>query len=268
VLLNLIGNAIKFTDSGRVVVRVEMEDQNESAIQVRFSVSDTGFGIAAEKQHLLFLPFSQVDSSITRKFGGTGLGLAISKRLVELMDGSIGVNSEQEKGSTFWFSLPFPSSIDPALEKQQLQQSIAALSAEFASQRILVVEDNAVLRDLLLRQLMFLGLDAAAVGSAAEAVQKVQTKEFAIVLMDVHLPDMSGNQATEAIRKWEQSSGTTPCVIIAVTAGAMEGDRDQALRAGMNDYMAKPVNMLELRDKLAGWISRRLTEQQAWSDKR
>lgn len=260
ILLNLIGNAIKFTERGSITVRVHVERQDENHAELRFSVSDTGMGINELDQALLFTPFSQVDAGVTRKYGGTGLGLAISKHFVKLMSGDIGCDSEEKKGSTFWFKITFDKKRVQNIEEpggKPRHQAVTPVSEELArSSKVLVVEDNEALRLLALRQLAFLGVDATGIACGEEAVHLARTGEFNLVLMDVNLPDISGNAATSAIRALERDNHRGGIPIIAMTAGAMSGDREQALKAGMNDYMAKPVTLEQLKICLEKWLGR------------
>lgn len=259
VLLNLIGNAIKFTDRGSVRIRATTVDVTDESAVLEVYVEDTGIGIARQDQRLLFVPFAQVDNGSTRKFGGTGLGLTISKRFIEMMGGLLSLSSEAGVGSTFWFRVE--------LDKKNLQKSqgsgaqkgpkpgVKPVPASLSvGKKILLVEDNRVLQHLALRQLASLGLDADAVATGRSAIEKANSNTYDLVLMDINLPDVNGLEATVSIRNTEKALRRAPIPIIAMTAGAMVGDRDRALAAGMDDYLAKPVSVESLRDTIASWL--------------
>ncbi len=258
VLINLTNNAIKFTEQGEVSVRASLEAQSEDHATVRFSVSDTGIGIEADRLDRLFRSFSQVDASTTRKYGGTGLGLAICKRLVELMGGEIGLESQPNRGSTFWFTIN--------LEKQssgRASNSTIAHTAETASPvgvstermrqlRVLIAEDNSVNNILALRLVQVkLGCRADAVTNGAEALEALGRIDYDVVFMDCQMPEMDGYEATRAIRDPNSSVLNHGVTIIAMTAHAMKGDRAECIAAGMDDYITKPVNAKSLADAIA-----------------
>jgi len=262
ILLNLIGNAVKFTERGAVTVHVSSaaSDDNAAAerIPVRFAVHDSGIGISAEAQRRLFQSFSQADASTTRKYGGTGLGLAISKRLAELMGGTIGVESVVGQGSTFWFTVAFePPATDqrPAVRSrpQRRESSAAGTDDMLPSSRVLVAEDNAVNQKLTVRMLEKLGYRADVVANGIEAVDAIGRISYALILMDCHMPEMDGFQATAEIRRRQGTTRHTP--IIALTASAMQGDREVCLAAGMDDYLSKPVKLDDLGDCLQRWLT-------------
>ncbi len=241
VLLNLVGNAVKFTDSGRVDVTVKTVAK-EPDIELEFAVRDTGIGIPREQQALIFEPFRQADSSTTRKYGGTGLGLAISARLVALMGGKLSVESEPGRGSTFRFTVrlqPISAGNEsPAAEPA----NPIVLPAEL---RILLAEDNRVNQALAVRLLEQAGHKVEVVANGREALEAVSRDSFDAVLMDVQMPEMDGVEATVAIRKLEQPRASR-IPIVAMTAHAMKGDRERCLAAGMDGYVAKPVQPAEL----------------------
>lgn len=255
VLLNLMGNAIKFTESGSIEVKAEVLDRKEEHSIIKISVTDTGIGLAAEERKILFVPFTQADDSTTRKYGGTGLGLTISKHLVELMDGEIGVESEKGKGSTFWFSIPLFHSNEIILKRYTTSASINLATA--SQGKVLVVEDNPVLRSLALKQLEMLGIGANAVSNGQAALDELDRVRYSLILMDCHLPVMDGFEATQAIRKQEEKNGDH-ITIIAMTAGAMTGDDEKCRQSGMDDYLAKPYTLKQLKEKLNNWL---LTEK-------
>jgi signal transduction histidine kinase/ActR/RegA family two-component response regulator len=259
VLMNLIGNAIKFTGTGEVVASVRLAAEDADTLTLRVEVRDTGIGIAPEAQGNLFQAFSQGDSSTTRRFGGTGLGLAISRRLVELMGGQLGVDSEVGRGSTFWFTV--------RLGKAQTREPLAApaplapmpplrAGAPPGSRgRILAVEDNAVNKKVITRFLEKAGFHVDVADNGLQAVAAVARVDYDAVLMDCQMPEMDGFEATAAIRASE--SGTARRVpIIALTASAMGADRERCLAAGMDDYLSKPINMGELSEVLERWMFR------------
>ncbi len=247
VLTNLAANAIKFTAKGEVRLEAVLERQSEGTATVRFSVTDTGIGIRADQVDRLFSPFVQADESTTRKYGGTGLGLAISKQLVEMMGGSIGVDSREGKGSTFRFTAVFdlahgPQPADRLPAQGPRPQGLVG--------RVLIAEDNETNRDVAVAQVEKLGCHVDAVVNGAEAVEAVQRGGYDLVLMDCHMPVMDGFEATRRIRS--STHGNIP--IVAVTADAMPADRERCLNVGMNDYLAKPVELDALADVLARWL--------------
>ncbi len=251
ILINLVGNAIKFTEQGEVAVEVQPQWQNESEISLRFSVKDTGIGVPAERLDQIFEAFTQVDSSTTRTYGGTGLGLTITSELLRLMQGRIWVESELGKGSTFYFTVRFqPSlsiqlgnSLQPVLPLPN-QPPAEGVAGE-RSLLVLVADDHASNRNLIAAILSKYGHRYVEVENGRQAVDRLQQHAFDAVLMDVQMPEMDGYQATAAIRQWERTtSGHVP--IIAVTAHAMKGDREKCLAAGMDAYLPKPINTKEL----------------------
>jgi len=254
VMINLCGNAIKFTEQGVVTLEAELESQYNRTATVRFTITDTGIGIRQDQIAGLFSPFAQADSSTTRKYGGTGLGLAICKQLVEMMGGTIGVNSRDGSGSTFWFTACFEMAL-PCPQQPVSDQwhftSPAATARLVRDARILVAEDNATNREVALAQLRKLGYTASAVTNGAEAVEAVRQQGYDLVLMDCEMPMMDGFEATRRIRGSLQSH----IPIVAATADAMPEDRHRCLSAGMNDYITKPVELGALEEVLAKWLS-------------
>lgn len=252
VLTNLVNNSVKFTDSGSIEVRV-CPSKAEHYEGVLFEVIDTGIGIEKEAQDKLFQPFSQVDSSPSRRYGGTGLGLSIVKRLVELMRGAVGFESTYESGSRFWFKLPLapsspsllPDSPEPTLEREASQEFLEGM-------RVLVAEDNEVSRRVALLQLEKLGVKAQAVTNGEEVLQALREQPFDIILMDCQMPLLDGYSAASIIRS-EQFEGHKDVVIIALTAHALKGEREKCLAAGMDDYTTKPLAIDALKQLLAHW---------------
>lgn len=252
VLLNLLSNAVKFTDSGEVKLTICVHSRTGSQIYLKFSVSDTGIGIGEEDRRFLFVPFSQVDSSSTRRHGGAGLGLTISKRIVELMGGEIGYQSENEGGSTFWFTIPF----QPVEEDRDVRLPEESPNSSLLNGRILVIEDNELLQHLTKKQLERLGLCCDVFGSAEEGLEQLKGGSYSLVLMDCYLPHMDGFTATRMIRKDEAKNGHR-IPVIAVTAGAMRADLDKCFASGMDDCLTKPYTFEELQDKLSAWLSKK-----------
>ncbi len=261
VLVNLAGNAVKFTATGVVTVRVGLADAALGAIGLRFVVSDTGIGIAADKQALLFEKFSQADVSTTRHYGGSGLGLAISKQLVQLMGGDIGVESTEGHGTSFWFTLPLAQSLSltqlnpnplqptaPAIGKLPTWQGLRALLA-------LLAEDNIINQKVAVGFLQKLGLRVDVVGNGSDACQALTSEVYDVVFMDLQMPVMDGLDATRLLRS-SQATINPGLPVIAMTANAMVGARQQCLEAGMNDYITKPVTTRSLAHVLEKWMPR------------
>jgi signal transduction histidine kinase/CheY-like chemotaxis protein len=244
VLMHLVGNAIKFTDQGGVVVRVQpVADDGGDRLYVE--VEDSGPGFAPALVDDLFEPFTQGDGSLTRRHGGTGLGLTICRRLVQLMDGEIGGRNAPGGGSIFWLSLPAPV-VDSTTSLRQ------ASTVETTRARVLVVEDNPINQLVAVELLQCLGIETEQAGDGAEALERMESRRFDLVLMDCQMPVMDGYRATAEIRRLEGDVRHTP--IVAVTAHAMEGDRERCLAAGMDDYLPKPLDLETLADALGRWI--------------
>jgi two-component system sensor histidine kinase/response regulator len=254
ILLNLLSNAVKFTEKGKVLLDVVELGMTAEEVQLRFSVHDTGMGMSQEVQRILFQSFTQADASTTRRYGGTGLGLAICRKLVELMGGLIGVTSTVGKGSTLWFNLSFDKkkhdslTARPATERNTSGGTYpAARTIVSNNTRILLAEDNAINRLVSVKQLKRLGYDNVDIAiNGLEAVKAWQRGHYGLVLMDCQMPEMDGYLASQKIRELEQSQNLPHTWIIAMTANAMQGDRELCLVAGMDDYLSKPVQQFEL----------------------
>ncbi len=257
VLLNLVGNAIKFTASGEVKVQVEPIAMTETEVRLRFEVRDSGVGIAPEVLPTLFTPFTQADGSVTRRFGGTGLGLSISRRLVELMGGTIGAESTPGQGSCFWFELPFERTTDPATTATQGATQgatdAAATGPRLTGRRLLVVDDSDINREVVARALTQEGAEAFLANDGQQALDALRAypTAFDAVLMDVQMPLMDGLTATRLVR---DELGLTALPVIAFTAGVLDEERQRALWAGVNDFLAKPVDLEQMVARLLRWV--------------
>jgi signal transduction histidine kinase/CheY-like chemotaxis protein len=256
VLVNIAGNAVKFTEDGEVRLTAEVPAGDGERQTIRFRVEDTGIGIAEDQLDSIFEEFTQGDSSTTRRFGGTGLGLSIARRLVEMMGGQIGCESKLGKGSTFWFALPFQRASDQSSD-EPAGRSSEGRGRVSARRRVLVVEDNPVSRTIAVRLLEREDCEVDAAESGQEAVEACAATEYHLVLMDVNMPGMDGYEATRLIRQREPAGRRTP--IVAMTASAMKGDRDRCLECGMDDYVSKPFNADRLRELLETWAPRKST---------
>ncbi|MEI7613836.1 MAG: ATP-binding protein [Betaproteobacteria bacterium] len=247
-LSNFVGNAIKFTDTGSVLIAgTEIEREEQSAL-LEFSVTDTGIGVPADKLNLIFLPFAQADSSTTREFGGTGLGLSIVRGLAELMGGQVGVESEAGKGSRFWFRIRTDIAA-AGEENRHVERHIASdVSTKPKTGRVMVVEDNQINRKVVVSLLTKLGYGVVVAEDGRQAVDLITGGEVPdIVLMDIQMPVMDGLEATRLIRAWEiQSERQTPLPIVAMTANAFESDKTECLASGMNEFLSKPFNFNDL----------------------
>jgi PAS domain S-box-containing protein len=261
-LLNFAGNAVKFTSRGTIVLRAFLLKDDDDGVFIRFEVQDTGIGIPADKLPDLFQAFVQADASTTRNFGGTGLGLAISRRLAAMMDGEAGVESEPGKGSTFWFTARLQRGhgivpIDEAKVSGGTERAESVLRRSHSSARLLLAEDNAVNREVALELIHAAGLNADTARDGREAVAKASNIAYDLILMDVQMPQMNGLDATRAIRALP-TQGAVP--ILAMTANAFSEDRTLCLDAGMNDFIAKPVDPEQFYDQLLKWLPERPAE--------
>ncbi|BAQ65750.1 PAS domain S-box protein [Geminocystis sp. NIES-3709] len=245
ILVNLIGNSLKFTEKGFVSLSITSQKQAQENYQIKFSITDTGIGIPPERLNRLFKAFSQVDASTTRKYGGTGLGLAISRRLAEIMGGEMGVVSEVGQGSTFWFTIVLKSVAISILQNNQSNNDIVISSLNLPL-KILLAEDNIVNQKVAILTLKKLGYTVDIAVDGLQVIDKVQSQDYDVIFMDVQMPNMDGLQATQ----WIRANHPIQPYIIAMTANAMEGDRQICLEAGMNDYVSKPIKVECIRKAL------------------
>lgn len=265
ILNNLVGNAVKFTQEGEVSVRVALFNKTDSCIELHFSISDTGIGIPESQLAHIFEKFSQVDASTTRKFGGTGLGLAISRELVEMMGGDIGVESHEGEGSVFWFSVRLGYSQDSTGDVELPERRVMVGASDTNQGRrkidgadrftILLVEDNPTNQAVAAGALRQFGFRVNVVSSGEEALESYRGESYDLIFMDVQMQEMDGLEATRRIRYWESGRKSGKKVpIIALTAHAMQGDRERCIEAGMNDHVPKPVSTTALRVAVARWL--------------
>ena len=257
-LLNFASNAIKFTGTGFVIMRARMLAKTDAGLKIRFEVEDSGNGISLENQAKLFNSFQQADTSTTRKYGGTGLGLVITRHLAELMGGEAGVVSQVGNGATFWFTAILQPAQNPIPTKENATSGVAKQNAEqtlrsFAGSTILLADDVEINRELCITLLNDTGLVIETAENGLEALSKATATEYAVILMDMQMPVMDGLEATQAILKLPGRENTA---IIAMTANAFEEDRHACERAGMVDFLAKPVEPEQLYHTLAKWIAK------------
>jgi signal transduction histidine kinase/ActR/RegA family two-component response regulator len=259
VIVNLVSNAIKFTAKGNVVMHLSMVAEDDRLTTLRFLVQDSGIGIAADKLEKIFEPFTQADSSITRKFGGTGLGLAVSRHLVELMGGSLQVKSIEGEGSTFWFTV--------ALDKHQVDIGVKSASddkkgifpshlPDSKSIRILLVEDEPTNQFGMKKILETMRYQVFVASNGSEALEFMENDDFDLVLMDCMMPIMSGYEATALVRDQASKVKNHNIPIIALTANALREDRERCLDAGMDDYLSKPIMFQDLLTMIDKWTVR------------
>ena len=248
VLVNLVGNALKFTEHGRVSIEAQWQSLDHELLWFTCTVRDSGIGISAESLELMFNAFQQADSSISRRYGGTGLGLPIARTLAERMGGTLRARSEEGLGSVFTLEIPL------ALYKQKLPVITQRLPADLGGgmgRNVLLVEDNPVNQTVIEAMLRSLGFTVSVAVDGAQAVRSAESLMFEAILMDCRLPVMDGYEATREIRKLP---GCDNVPIIALTANALQGDREACLTAGMNDYLAKPFKRNDLQQILQRWV--------------
>ncbi|MBF0119592.1 MAG: response regulator [Desulfobacterales bacterium] len=257
ILINLVNNAIKFTKKGEIFINVNIFEKNSDRIKLLFLVKDSGIGMTKEQISKLFSPFTQADSSTTRKYGGTGLGLAISKKLVEMMNGEIWVESEIEKGSSFYFTIEFYYG---SIETENKAQLLDLAKANIKGNKILVVEDNEINQEVAREILESEGIIVDIASNGEEACDKIKKTDYDAVLMDINMPVMDGYTATMTIRKLEETENKKCIVskkrlpIIAMTANAIKGEKEKCLKVGMNDYITKPIELESFFSTLARFI--------------
>ena len=254
VLLHLLGNAVKFTDTGKARLEISVVCSSGPSAGLLFRVEDTGIGMTPEILNRLFTPFMQGESASSRRYGGTGLGVATARRLVQLMHGSMGVESQLGQGTAFWFLVPLEAAAPPAPPVAPA----APIPASSRRGRVLIVDDNPVNQLVAQRAVDRFGYTAEVVSGGREAMAAIreaarQHAPFDAVLMDCQMPDMDGYQTAAAIRDWE--TGTRRMPIIALTANCVEGDREKCLDSGMDDYLAKPFRLASLESTLERWVS-------------
>lgn len=247
IMINLVGNAIKFTDKGEVNVKVSLLEEDAASVTLEFSVTDTGIGIAEDKVGSVFERFMQVAGDSTRKYGGTGLGLTITRQLIELQGGSIHVKSEHDRGSIFTFYLTIQKGKIQYDNEKKMPPKVAIYSLN--SVEILLVEDNLINQKVALKILTNLGATVVVANNGKEAIALLLKKRYHIILMDIQMPEMDGYEATRIIRA-DRSDEINSIPIIAMTASALIADREKCIIAGMNDYIAKPFQVQELYEKI------------------
>ena len=252
IFMNLANNAVKFTERGSVTVTVTAGSEAPDRIRLRYAVSDTGIGLTLEQRDRLFQPFAQADSSTTRKFGGSGLGLAISRRLADLMNGEIGVESEYGRGSTFHFTSVFAPGQEGASSTFETHgQRASAWEDRLRGARILLAEDNPLNQQVVQELLERAGVTVAIAANGQEAIAAAQHQSFDAVLMDLQMPVMDGLEATRQLRRMPRLAGTP---IIALTANVFQSDIERCAAAGMDDHVGKPIKVQELFSKLSEWL--------------
>ncbi len=262
ILVNLIGNAVKFTEEGGIQLEISMLEENEGQIRINIQVIDTGIGMTPAQIEGLFQPFAQADLSITRKYGGTGLGLHISSKLVELMGGQLGVTSTLNEGSVFQFDVslrkPTISSLSSLKRPTKLSERVG-IDEQFADANpatILLVDDNLINQRLLSKVLEKFGYQVCIANNGVEALERVEASTFDLIFMDVQMPEMNGIEATGHILTKYEAENTPPPAIIALTANASLTDQKECFEAGMNDFVSKPFTFAKLKDILERWIKK------------
>lgn len=258
-LTNLSNNAIKFTHQGEINIEAHEVAVEGGVARLEFSVRDTGIGIPKHKHSLLFRPFSQIDDSSTRPFGGTGLGLSIVKSLAQLMDGDVGMESQEGQGSRFWFRVRLevlPDATEGSAQTSSVSNSPPLTIHQQLKGRVLLVEDHKTNQMVAVALLKKLGLDVMVADNGQIAVDLITRQDYApdAILMDIQMPVLDGYGATTKLREWEAKTGCPPRPIIALTAGAFAEDRASCLEAGMDDYLSKPFKIGELAETLSNWL--------------
>ncbi len=254
-LMNLVGNAIKFTDSGSVKLDVRLHENLNDSVSLHFAVTDTGIGIKQEKLARIFEPFEQAEGSTSQKYGGTGLGLAICKKLVALMSGEIGVTSQESEGSTFWFTAQFHKPASTPAEQSDTSQS--GNSQLETNARILLVDDDRVNQKICKMQLEHWGYSVELCNDGMQAIQALSERDFDLVLMDCTMPVMNGFQATKLIREQDSPVRQPNIPILAVTAHATADERAHCLECGMNACITKPIDQNDLFLSVKKWLQKK-----------
>jgi CheY-like chemotaxis protein len=255
-LLNYATNAVKFTEQGSVTLRALKQAETDNSVMVHFEVTDTGIGIAPEAMSRLFSAFEQADNSMNRKYGGTGLGLAITRRLAELMGGEVGAESTPGVGSTFWFRVKLTKSGETSKAPTETAvDAEAEIRQRYAGHRVLVVDDEPVNREVAVMQLEAVDMAVDTAEDGAEGVALARKNSYAAIFMDMQMPKLNGIEATREIR---QIPGCRDTPIIAMTANAFAEDKEQCLKAGMNEFLIKPFNP----DQLFAILLRALSQRQ------
>ena len=257
ILTNLIGNAIKFTDIGCITLGFEVKEQKDKDHEIFFYVIDSGIGIDEDQQKSIFKRFTQADNSTTRVYGGTGLGLSICKQLTMLMGGDIGFTSAPNQGTKFWFTVKLSKIESLQQSTQDLKKDIPTFTP--VEGRVLVVDDNKTNLFVAKEMLEYFGVEAEVATNGQEAINCLTEKHYDLILMDCHMPVLDGYQATQKIREMEFTHNSSNIPIIAFTASAMKGDRKKCLSSGMDDYIAKPIHVETIQQKLIMWLPKETT---------
>ncbi|WP_378956960.1 ATP-binding protein [Pelosinus sp. sgz500959] len=256
VLSNLVGNGVKFTSHGQIVIDVDIEKKYNNKVNLKFVVTDTGIGIADEKLNKLFKRFSQIDDSHTKQFGGTGLGLAISQKLIELMNGEIGVKSKEGVGSSFFFTAEFGMDDEFEVGKQAVVRRELIQSKNLKPKMVLLAEDDGVSRNVVTILLEKNDFNVIVVENGKEAIEVFEKEDIDIILMDINMPYLDGYSATAIIREKENAMKLFHTPIIAMTAYALKGDREKCLAAGMDDYISKPIDLDKFIELIDKWLEK------------